>query len=268
MLRRGAAIAILAFSVVWFLFLFRSYRARLAAQAALVGEKQLRGIGANGKISVERYFFRDFLDEDGPLDHFSVGPLEGGASLDVELREDATVKAVASDGSQLVHADRPELLGREIVLRHGNAFAVVVGHTARRYVFLEGDPTGDELQQRFVEGTVSYEAELNDSGVFVVLDDDDNVPAGSDHDLTVSQELFVSHESLPQAEEQAADDESGEEFEDSDDETVPVVPSSADGAIVSDEGILYMDSTEADILDSDDQIFLSNSERIAREDED
>ena len=73
----------------------------------------------------------------------------------------------------------------------------------------------------------------------------------------------MSHESLPMPDPQPVDDapQPGEAESD-----VTVVPSDKE-TIVSDEGILYMDSSEADILDSDDQIFLSNSERIAREDQ-
>ena len=249
---------------MWFLFLLARYRRRMAAQVALVGDKQLRGIGANGRISVERYVFRDFLDEDGPLDRITLGPLENGAKLDVSLREDETIKAVSSEGAQLVHADRPDLLAREIVLRHANVFAVVVGTLARRFVYLAQDPTGDELQHCWIEGAVSYEADMRDSGVFVLLEDDQNFAAESDHhDLTVSQELFTSHESLPLPDAvPAGAEDSDPTFEDSDDERVPVVPSDEDGPVVSDEGILYMDSTEAEILDSDadKQLFISQSD--------
>lgn len=227
--------------------------------ASRLGTRQLRGLGTNGKISVERYGFLENSREDSSV---VISPEDSHAAVELEVRADGTVKAKAAEGAKLIHEDRPELLVNETTLRHGNAFAVVEGPRARRFVYLEREPDADELQTRFVEGTVSNEAEMRDSGVFVVLDDHHEVAPESARMLSLGPGLLGrSSEDLRDASDDELDDEPLDLGE-SDPGEDEIVDDSVDQAAVidaepgpplSDEGVVYMDSDEAEILDSDAQ---------------
>ena len=130
---------------------------------------------------------------------------------------------------------------------------MVEGSRARRFVYLDDEPSAEELEQSVAQDRVSAEAELRDSGVYVLLDDDQNVaPMESVLDAT-SEDLFPSSESLdplPEPLEGLAGIE-GDEIEDSVDE-MAFVPLSEEGPMVSDEGVVWLGSDEAEILDSDE----------------
>ena len=130
---------------------------------------------------------------------------------------------------------------------------MVEGSRARRFVYLDDEPSAEELEQSVAQDRVSAEAELRDSGVYVLLDDNQNVaPMESVLDAT-SEDLFPSSESLdplPEPLEGLAGIE-GDEIEDSVDE-MAFVPLSEEGPMVSDEGVVWLGSDEAEILDSDE----------------
>lgn len=231
--------------------------------ASRLGTRQLRGLGTNGKISVERYGFLEHSREDSSV---VISPEDSSVSVELHVRDDGTVKAKAVEGAKLIHEDRPELLVNETTLRHGNAFAVVEGPRARRYVYLDREPDADELQTRFVEGTVSNEAEMRDSGMFVVLDDHHEVApesarlvgvgpgllgrSGEDDDQDEGEDSDLSED---EEEDEDEDSDLGEEIEDSADQAVLIDDEPGERPPVSDEGVVYMDSDESEILDSDEQ---------------
>jgi len=222
--------------------------ARKAATARRVGRRQIRGVGGNGRMSVERYAFLEHSREDDEQVH--IRPDESAVGVQFDVREDGAVRVRATDGAKIIHEDRPTILSDEASLQHGTAFAVVdAERRARRYVYLEDEPTGDELQRRYVADAASYEAEMRDSGVFVVLDDDQNVPAGVSgrlDDISSGDQVFPAAPS------------GVEEILDSRDESM--MPSSADDQLVSDEGIVFMSSDEAEILDSDEVERLADTD--------
>ncbi len=213
----------------WGALLLRRHRARARARA-LLGERQLRTIGANGRISPERYLLRDHVQPDGSV---VIEPEDTpGGALVLAVREDGTLACDGADGAQLIHPDRPTLLAANARLAPGEPFAMVHGQRALRCVYLEGEPTGDELARRFVDAA-SYEAELRDSGVFVLLDDDENVPGASAR-LEASHELLLPPR---EAAEVAAE--------------LPLAPAdSTSGEVLSDEGIVIVDSVEGELIDS------------------
>lgn len=281
LVRRFAAAGALGLAVLWGLFIIirrRRYQEPIVPLAgeeeadaetlppaaaplseegvAKLGTKQLRGVGGNGKISVERYAFLEHSRSDESV---IISPEDSGVGVELQVREDGTVKAIAGEGAKLVHEDRPEVFSDEATLRHGTAFAVVEGQKARRFVYLERDPTADELQQRFVDGTVSNEAELFDEGMFVVLDDHHQVMPESARHLTVGPNLLGRE--LNEGEESTTLDADGNPIEDStegdlerDDFRLRRDEQPTDEAPVPEieDDVVYLDSDEADLLDSGD----------------
>jgi hypothetical protein len=255
----------------------RRRRRLIQTAVATMGERQLRAIGENGRLTFERYKLLEHSQEDLSS---VILPEDSGAHIALEVRDDGTVHARALDGAQLVHEDRPTVLAREAVLRHGTAFAIVHERKARRYVYLDHEPDAEELAQRYVDAVSIGEGEVRDSGVFVILDDDQNMAATSA--VPANAAIFSgTHPRLPSGEGEddgdpdggddapsgegdpgSADEGSGELFEDSRDEVLTI--HSDEGPVrprlVSDEGIVIMDSTEASIMDSDEVDTLPDEE--------
>lgn len=214
--------------------------------ASKLGSRQLRGVGGNGKISVERYAFLEHSRSDESV---VISPEDSGVGVQLEVREDGTVKARATEGAKLLHEDRPEVLSDEATLRHGTAFAVVEGEKARRFVYLEQDPTAEELQTRFVDGTVSNEAELFDDGMFVVLDDHHQVMPESARHLQVGPGIL----GRDVGEVSTALDANGFPIEDSTEAEIPRDEQPTDEAPVEiEDDVVYLDSDESELLDSGD----------------
>ncbi|MCA8923449.1 MAG: hypothetical protein KDD82_16655, partial [Planctomycetes bacterium] len=249
LLRRylGWALILLAVIAVIAYVLQRRFRAYLASR---MGNRQIRGIDAEGKISVERYNFVDNSREDEVVE---IAPELTASSVELIVQDDGSVRASISGRAKLIHEKNPHLLVDSTPLRHGDSFAVVEGSRARRFVYLDDEPSAEELEQSVAQDRASAEAELRDSGVYVLLDDNQNVaPMESVLDAT-SEDLFPSSESLdplPEPLEGLAGIE-GDEIEDSVDE-MAFVPLSEEGPMVSDEGVVWLGSDEAEILDSDE----------------
>jgi hypothetical protein len=241
------AIGLMVLALVWFLIVWISRRRDLAYVGLEVGRKQVRTIGTNGRISPERYLFsQNFLSrEEGVL----IEPEDSiGGALAFRVREDGAVECLAKDGAKLIHQDRPTVLAASMVVEHGTAFAMVYGQRALRYVYLEEEPTGDELANKIFGDQASYEEEIRDSGVFMILDDDENIPKASARMEASAEILFPS----------------SQQFESS--EEVNVVPSDSGRQYpVSDEGIVVMNSDEGKILDSADLDLLTSGEIRAAE---
>lgn len=248
--RLGLALGLIALAALWFLILLISRRRDRSFLDLSVGSKQLRTVGSNGRISPERYLFsQHFLSrEEGVL----IEPEDSvGGALRFQVRRDGLVECLAEDGAKLIHEDRPTVLANVVQVRHGTAFAMVYGQRALRYVYLEDEPTAEELGHKLFGDQASYEDELRDSGVFVLLDDDENVPKASARMEASAEILFpISSQSF---------DSSGE---------LDVVPSDSGRQYpVSDEGIVVMNSDEGAILDSEDLDLLTSGELRSAESE-
>jgi hypothetical protein len=258
--RRLVALGIIGGSLVWFVVLLRRRR-RLIEQAVVThGERQLRALGANGRLTFERYKLFDHSNDDLSV---RIHPEDSQASLQLEVQPDGTVKARALDGARIVHADRPTLLAEEARLRHGDAFALVQDQRARRYVYLDREPSAEDLAQRYLDVVSIGEGEVRDSGVYVVLDDDQNL--ASTETVPATGALFSSRDDRvpvldpgPDAPGSESDHDSDvapdELIEDSSEEaTVAIDDDDAARPLVSDEGVVIMDSTEERIIDSAEQ---------------
>jgi len=241
------AIGLMLLALIWFLIVWISRRRDMAYVGLEVGRKQVRTIGTNGRISPERYLFsQHFLSrEEGVL----IEPEDSiGGALAFRVRDDGAVECLAKDGAKLIHEDRPTVLAASMTVEHGTAFAMVYGQRALRYVYLEDEPTGDELANKLFGDQASYEEEIRDSGVFMILDDDENIPKASARMEASAEILFPS----------------SQQFESSED--LSVVPSDSGRAYpVSDEGIVVMNSDEGKILDSADLDLLTSGEIRAAE---
>lgn len=270
--RRALAAAIVSGSLLWFVLLVRRRRRLLRTAVATMGDKQLRAVGENGRLTFERYKLLEHSQED--LSSLIL-PEDSQASIALSVREDGTVHVRALDGAQLVHEDRPTLLAAEAVLRHGTAFAVVHERKARRYVYLDREPDAEDLARRYVDAVSIGEGEVRDSGVFVILDDDQNL-ASADAVPATAAMFSASRDRVgdaPDADEAAPDDDDGPDddgasdegsddlFEDSRDEVL-TIPDEPPGRprLLSDEGIVIMDSTEASIMDRDEVDTLPDEE--------
>jgi len=250
LLRRyiGLALILLAVIAVGAYFLQRRFRAYMAQR---MGHRQLRGIDAEGKISVERYEFLGHSREDEVVE---ISPELTQSSVELIVEDDGSVRASISGRAKLIHESDPTKLLDSVPLEHGDSFAMVEEGRARRFVYLEDDPTGEELERHVASDRVSAQAELRDSGVYVLLDEHQNVaPVASVIDAG-SEELFPSAEELnpiPIPLPPGLAGLEGDEIEDSVDE-MAFVPVTDDGPMVSDEGVVFLGSDEAEILDSDE----------------
>ena len=226
-----------------------------------MGEKQLRAVGPNGRLTFERYKLLDSSQEDLSA---LINPEDSQASIRISVRMDGSVHAVALEGAQIVHEDHPTVLAKDVVLNHGAAFAVVHDKRARRYVYLDREPSAEDLAARYVDAVSVGEGEVRDSGVFVILDDDQNM-ASTDAMSARASGLFPVK---PPAKAPAGDDDDDEQqsdvldvsdegsadlLEDSSDEVIRIPEMRAtSGRLVSDEGIVIVDSDEASIIDTID----------------
>lgn len=283
--RRLAALGLLAGAAAWAILLLRKRKQTAVLIARTHGHRQLRAVGPNGRITFERYRFQEHASGDDLRVH--IQPEDSQASIEICLRDDGTILAVGKDGARIVHEDRPTVLSDEAVLRHGTAFAVVHNKRARRYVYLEHEPSAEELTGRFGDsmsaaGVSGAGSAMGESGLYVLLEDDQNLAASQD--VSATGRIFpssrrmvgmpesgraprpVSFESAPDADEASAHpvptpSTAGpvELIEDSKEEAVdPQLLEESDDSLfdssgetaVSDEGIVVMDSTEAEILDS------------------
>ena len=250
LLRRylGWALILLAVIAVVAYFLQRRFRAYMAQR---MGNRQLRGIDAEGKISVERYEFLGHSREDEVV---QINPELTQSSVELIVEDDGSVRASISGRAKLIHESDPTKLLDSVPLEHGDSFAMVEEGRARRFVYLEDEPTGEELERHVASDRVSAQAELRDSGVYVLLDEHQNVaPIASVIDAS-SAELFPSSEELnpiPIPLHPGLAGLEGDEIEDSVDE-MAFVPVTDDGPMVSDEGVVFLGSDEAEILDSDE----------------
>ncbi|MEZ6183826.1 MAG: hypothetical protein R3F62_02325 [Planctomycetota bacterium] len=288
LLRRylGWALILLAVISVVAYVLQRRFRAYMEAR---MGKRQLRGIDAQGKISVERYSFLENSREDEVVE---IAPELTQSSVELIVEDDGSVRASVSGRAKLVHERDPTRFVETTPLKHGDSFAVVEGNRARRFVYLEDEPSAEELERSVAADRETAEAELRDSGVYVLLDEHQNVaPLASVID-PASEHLFPSADELdpyptpserldravsddfdgwPSASERMervddspalprptvglADDDDlvldDDLLEDSVDE-LAFVPTSEDGPMVSDEGVVWLGSDEAEILDSDE----------------
>ncbi len=242
--RLFVAAGLVLLALVWGLLLWIARRREKQFVTTELKDKQLRTIGRNGRLSPERYMFRHHLisEEEGVIVDPDESP-EG--SLLLQVRRDGKVEVTAQEGAKLIHEDRPTVLANKLILEHGTAFAMVSGQRALRYVYLSEEPSGEELSKRYLDGASLSAEEMRDSGVFVLLDDKDNIPT-SEARLDASQELV-----FPSSQETFGASSS-----------VRVVPPSDSGRqpLVSDEGIVIMNSDEGEILDSQDLDFLEQTQ--------
>lgn len=255
--RRGVAAAIIVGALVWFVVLVRRRRRLIAAAEATMGERQLRAVGDNGRLTFERYRLLDHSQEDLSS---VILPEDSNASIELTVRDDGSVHARALDGAQIVHEDRPTVLGDEAVLRHGTAFAVVHEHKARRYVYLDREPSAEELTERFVDAVSIGEGEVRDSGVFVLLDDDQNL-ASTDAVPATTRLLGGLPAGGPEDSAPLDDDSPDPDVLIEDSAELPPARH-VSGRLYSDEGIVIMDSTEASIMDSDEVDTLPDEETV------
>jgi hypothetical protein len=211
--KRFAAAGFVGLGLVWALVVFLRRR----GIAARFGMKQLRGIGSNGKISYERYLLRDHLDGR----RAAVLP-PGATAVRIELAGDSRATARAIEGSHLLGIEARGEAKEEVPLVHETPFVVVRGLYHRRYIYLEREPTADELQKRFIDDAQSYEGQTRDSDMIVLLGDSDNM-------IPPSQRLVpVESARLPQVDEVADSD--------------------------SDEHVIVTDSAEDRVLDGEHEI--------------
>jgi hypothetical protein len=213
--KHALAVGLLGVAALWVFAVF----ARRRALDRRFGQRQVRGIGSNGKISYERHLLRDHLHSrttavapEGP---------EGATAVRFETQRDGSVVAHALEGSQLFAMTPTGVEAvKELAVRHLTPYGVVRGLYNRRYVYLEREPNADELLRRFVPDAPSYDgAPSRDSDVFVLLDEKENM-------IPPSQRLVpLESARLP--------------------EVRPMVP------VDSDESVIMVDSSEEKILDSD-----------------
>jgi hypothetical protein len=221
------ALGLLALGLVWGAIAV----ARKRGLEKRFGEKQLRGLGSNGKISYERYRLIDHRDGRSA----AVAP-PGATAVRIELEKGGRVRARALEGSTLTGVDGKS--GDELLLVHETCFLVARGLYKRRWVFLDREPSAEELLKKYVEGAPSYDGQQSrDSDVFVILDERENM-------IPASQRLApVDSAKLPRV-----SDVLGAES----DEAV-VVANSEEGRILDDESaILDPGSSDDTITSSDD----------------
>jgi hypothetical protein len=140
------------------------------------GERQLRGVGSNGRISYERYLLR----EHRVSRRASLLP-PGPTAVSIELGAAGKATAHAPEGAYLLEGANPQPSpARECPLEHEATFVIVRDLYSRRYVFLDRDPTADELLKRHVPDAPSYTGESRDSDVIVLLDEQQNLVPPSD----------------------------------------------------------------------------------------
>jgi hypothetical protein len=162
--KKPLALGLLGIGGLWLVIFY----GRRSAIARRFGSRQLRGLGSNGKMSYERYFLRDHRD--GPRS--AVCP-PGATAVHVEIGKDGRVRARALEGSELMGIDGGQ--ADEVILVHETCFAVARGLYRRRWVYLDHEPTGDELLKKYVPGAPSYEGGTKDSDVIVLLDEQENM---------------------------------------------------------------------------------------------
>ncbi|MBI3724096.1 hypothetical protein HY251_09115, partial [bacterium] len=210
--KKIAAAALLGLAVLWLLVVL----VRRRSLAKLWGEKQLRGIGTNGKMSYERYLLRDHRVSR----RAAVAP-PGATAARVEIQGDGRALARAEEGSHLLRIEAKPEAKPALPLVHETAFAVVRGLYNRRYVYLEREPTASELEKRYVPEARSYEgsdARTADSDVIVLLEEKQNLVPPSQRIVPVDSARLPKIEPLSD--------------------------------IDSDESVVIADSYEAKVIDS------------------
>jgi hypothetical protein len=142
---------------------------RRARLARLFGRRQLRGIGSNGRLSYERYLLHEHRDSA----RSAVVP-PGPTAIRVVIDGQSIAHAFALEGSQLVvDGGAPAPSGPQ--LAHGTRIAVLRGLYVRRYVYLERDPTAEELVALWDEERRGHSAQEPISDLIVVLDEHENM---------------------------------------------------------------------------------------------
>ena len=222
-----AAAAAAALGLLWMAVV----HLRKRALAKRFAEKQLRGLGSNGKISYERYLLIEHRE-----DRFSAIAPPGATAARIEIGRDGRIRARALEGSALTGVGGQA--GAELLLVHETCFLVTRGLYRRRWVYLDREPTAEELLKKYVEDAPSYIGEESrDSDVFVLLDEQQNMAPPSQR-LTP-----VESAKLPQVQDVVGNES---------DDTIVMTSSSEDKVLDDEKGIL--DPGSSDEVGSDDLI--------------
>jgi hypothetical protein len=222
-----AAAGAAALGLLWVLVV----RLRKRALLKRFAEKQLRGLGSNGKISYERYLLIEHRE-----DRFSAIAPPGATAARIEIGRDGRIRARALEGSTLTGVGGQA--GAELLLVHETCFLVTRELYRRRWVYLDREPTAEELMKKYVEDAPSYIGEESrDSDVFVLLDEQQNMAPPSQRITPVESAK------LPQVRDVVGNES---------DETIVMTSSSEDKVLDDEESIL--DPGSSDEVGSDDLI--------------
>ena len=229
------AAALIAIGLLWFVAILRRRAKRTSYLLNVIGDRQLRTVGSNGRLSHETYLLRDYVGADNSI---VVEPeASPGGAVAFSIREDGAVDCEGLRGAKVIHSARPAIVAESIILRHGTPFAMLCGDQALRYVYLNRQPTADEIQTPYLADAASQEAKLQDSGIYLILDQEAPVLPRYSARLDASQEMV-----FPPPPEDAPD---------TSDEIDVIPPSSDTLGLSSDEGRI-MDSQEINFLESQD----------------
>lgn len=190
--------------------------------------------------------------------HLAVEP---AGTLTLRLRPDGSVETRGAQGTRVVHPDRPQVLAEQVLLTHGEVFAVVTGDDAVRLVYLEGPPTAEDLTRSYL---VSDEADAlasgsgsgsdsdigwgeGDSERLILIDDDMNVPHLSARLDTSTDALFPLDDSAPlSTDSDPLDESSGDPDEISADSERLLIFDSAEEELYHSRDVDFLSSTDAD----------------------
>jgi hypothetical protein len=262
---------------------------RRRALERLLGKRQLRGLGPSGKITPERYLLREYL-----VSRRAALISAGRTSVRIELEKDGRVTALAPEGVELLKLEKGSRRCAEVALVHGTAFAALRDPSIRRFVFLDGEPTAEELQQRFVPDARSFTEEEQEaqSDLFVLLEEDENLSAesgrllggksarigasarlgkGESARLGDSERLAVDPAQLQGDSARLVPGDSARIPEavpkgSASDEPI-VIADSAEGKILADGEVVILDPGSSDEVGTDEEIDPVSSEDMAEEQE-
>ena len=258
--RPAVGVGALLLALVWFGVLLASKRRQRTFVTEVLADRQLRALTGSGRISPERYLFRQHCESDRTV---RIVPEETpGGQLDLTIQTNGKVLCVSGNAkARVVAADRPKVKAKRLMLEHRQVFALVVGNDAVRYVYLDYEPTAEDLKTSFL-GEPSDEGMIADSERLVLIDDDQNISHASGRLDASAVAVFPSSQE-DEALDSAADSErillvdSGEESlldSHSSGELSPVselTENSGDRSEPAESDLTESDLTESDLTESD-----------------
>lgn len=265
---RWAALAVTVVALLWGVIAYQRKR----ALARLWGEKQLRGLGPSGKITPERYLLQQTL-----VSRRSAVVTVGRTSVVIDVAKDGAASAHAPEGVELLKLEKGSKRGGALDLVHGMAFAALRDPSIRRFVYLEREPTAEEIGRRWVPEARSFTAEEQEqhSDLYVLLEEGENVAAASERLLggksarignsarvgkgseriEGSDRLRIDRSQIRGESARVRPGDSArmpEELDPSSEEDEPIVVVSDEGKILKDQEVVVLDPGSSDATTDDE----------------